>query len=251
MNSILETTLSLEPDVICYQEVIEPFVVIIIQNQEILRRYSISSYDCSKRYSILTLVRRELDAKFFAVEFPTRMGRSLLTACFEIDDERYAVGNVHLESLNSHPTREKQLQILVGDFNFCSYRNFDKDQTPLENDSLTTYLAGFFDTWEYYQALSQTSVLNSVDASYESPPPKDAPRPDAGLTFDSAVNRNIKQFERMRYDRIMATNSLTLKWNLDSIRMIGTEPLSKEESNKLVWPSDHFGLFLTFQEKPS
>ena len=77
------------------------------------------------------LVRKRLRARFSQHTLPTRMGRSLLVAELASGELPCTVGTVHLESLDSAPTRREQLEvahhvlercrqpsILCGDFNF-------------------------------------------------------------------------------------------------------------------------------------
>lgn len=182
------------------------------------------------------------------------------------------------------PGADAPLTILAGDFNFCSYRNF-VPSLPLENDDLSVCLPGWLDVW---QALK--------DASQE-----------PGYTFDTELNAFTEamgcgRYERMRYDRVMALVSGPIGggvegsvgagvaegvgqvWAPTDIRLVGTEQLPLEPSDKstgqdghqeqatgsagstsglglpgkpplsvvcsgpprCVFPSDHFGLLATF-----
>ncbi len=82
--------------------------------------------------------------------------------------------------------------------------------------------------------------------------------PDArGYTFDSERNPMIKQYEQMRYDRVLykfqtanstkdcnaTASSVNIKPT--SISLIGTEVIGQDDIGPLL-PSDHFGLFATF-----
>jgi hypothetical protein len=102
----------------------------------------------------------------------------------------FAVGTVHLESLNKAPLRRRQFEIsisalreyknavLCGDFNFCSHRNYS-GVGKLENDCIEECAPDYVDVWP---------ALRGVDPGY---------------TFNSDINRNIHQTEMMRYDRII------------------------------------------------
>ena len=56
-------------------------------------------------------------------------------------------------------------------------------------------------------------------------------------TFDSGVNKMIRQDEQMRYDRIIVSCP---QMQPTFIQMVGTSEIEDR-----VWPSDHFGLDLT------
>ena len=117
----------------------------------------------------------------------SEMGRHLLTARCAIGDQKHCitVGNVHLESLNNAKIREAQLavsdralptgeSILVGDFNFCSERNYD-GSLPLENDCLSRVLPSHEDLWQKLKPGEQ------------------------GFTFDSVKNTMLSKYEQARY----------------------------------------------------
>jgi len=98
-------------------------------------------------------------------------------------------------------------------------------------------------------------------------------REEHGYTFDSVVNRMIRQHEQARYDRVMASIDETAL-RPESIDLLGSEPLSgadsdstKRESGEVavvasgnqsfstptrktkqsqVFMSDHFGLLAQF-----
>lgn len=269
-----------EPDVVCLQEVLPEFVDLILHwlsESGNLREYQLSGDRESVRpYGVLMLVRAHLRPQFEFHQLPTGMARRLLTARLEVLVQRQGptalisthtpivVGTVHLESLNSHPQRERQMEIarrvleacardsvLVGDFNFCSYRNFDERKTPLENDSLARRMPNHVDLWP---------LLKRSDE-------------EPGFTFDSEVNRMIAQREQMRYDRVVAN---TPSWRAVDIRIVGNERIGgppsaaeaelvppprdgfttpprrvpKQPSDTGIWPSDHFGLLarLDFRE---
>ncbi|RYH20980.1 hypothetical protein EON65_21835 [archaeon] len=255
---------SLNPDVVCLQEVTTSFIR-LLKDSSLPSIYSISDNLTGSTiipYGTLTLVKTELLATFRFVDFPSRMYRKLLTAEIPHPHGKIVVGNVHLESLSNHPTREAQLQIcqkvfqpypffvLVGDFNFCSYRNYCPESSVLENDSLQRILPGSHDMW-----------LDIHD-----------PTVDPGYTFEGGVNPFIpNKKETMRYDRIVYHDQGCAKpWRAQSIEIIGNAPLTDGEltssptnpgspppqprSKKILlgsdavdlYPSDHYGLIGRF-----
>lgn len=246
-----------EPDAVCLQEVTPPFVDLVKQWLEETKgsrrkyKYVLSGGPESVvPYGVLMLIRTELRPKFQFHELPTTMARRLLTAQLQIpvleSDHSvsthmpFMLGTVHLESLDTHPVREQQMQIaagvleactdsaLVGDFNFCSYRNFDVEKTPLDNDSLERLMPNHVDLWPLLKG------------------------EERGFTFDSEVNRMLPQHqpEQMRYDRVVAN---TPSWHARDIRIVGDERIDEQalaaragehpsSHGGGLWPSDHFGL---------
>ena len=196
-----------------------------LQKQEWVRDYQQSGLATQDHYGVIMLSR--LPCKMAFHPLPTRMGRQLLTA--EINDgggdDILVVGTVHLESLDSPDWREQQLSaaadvlkgsetsLLVGDFNFCSERSWAEgrrlqregraDDSPLENDVLKRKLPEHKDVWA------------------------DLRPTEKGYTFDSTRNGVIRQYEQMRYDRVMAR--LQKGWRASSIQMIGTQPIHGSE----------------------
>jgi len=190
------------------------------------------------------------------------MGRDCLVAEFFINGEEFGFCTTHLESLNHPQKRKEQLErisqniiytypnaLLMGDFNFDSHQNYSQVEAkrealrrgippdtienmefnisePLENDSLKILFPEFRDVWN-------ECGLNHAEAK--------------GYTYDSAVNTMIKQYERMRYDRILF-KSLNRTWIATGISLIGTEHLDPSKvGGAYVYPSDHFGLILTIE----
>jgi len=268
------------PDIICFQEVMIPFL-------QYLQKYCVSHPDFANcyllsddfsgnsilPYGVLTLAKKELSPSFAIFPFPTNMARKLLRTVLTLPNrEQIAVGNVHLESLGNATLREQQLAIcdrelrkyphyiLCGDFNFCSYRNYGDVSTPeykLENHCLTRSLPSGKDMW---------SILYGNTTN-------------KGYTFNGKENDLIpNKKEIMRYDPIMyatlqGTNMLTPQ----SMEILGTEPIGADESTTntvvsndpfasppatgsnskivrsflgrellTVYPSDHYGLFGSF-----
>ena len=107
--------------------------------------------------------------------------------------------------------------IICGDFNFCS--------TWDENNVISSQ---FVDVW---------SELNSSED---------------GWTEDTKINimrfKEKEKDKQVRFDRILLFDQINpnSSWHLKpvSIELIGTLPVDKE---KEIWPSDHFGLFSSFE----
>lgn len=250
-KEIFRICASLNPDVICLQEV-TPHFLQLLQLESFFSAYESSENIIGptiNRYGVLTLCKRDLQPQFISQPYRnTEMGRSLLISEVTVNDSRVSVCTTHLESLDSASYRRDQLLqcrsifsglpseqpiILCGDFNFCSYRNFKISSAPLENDVLSEALPHFIDVWP---------LLHEEDRGY---------------TFDSTRNNNINQEEVMRYDRVVCDGK---GWLVpSSIEIIGTDPLedcsvvaaadafsTPPPKQPTVYPSDHFGLYVKF-----
>eukprot|EP00638_Chattonella_subsalsa_P018192 CAMPEP_0117877244 /NCGR_PEP_ID=MMETSP0950-20121206/14081_1 /TAXON_ID=44440 /ORGANISM="Chattonella subsalsa, Strain CCMP2191" /LENGTH=295 /DNA_ID=CAMNT_0005731207 /DNA_START=26 /DNA_END=913 /DNA_ORIENTATION=+ len=218
-QTILQISLSLSPDVMCFQEVLPNFITLAMEIPQLLEEYEFSDDGSGitvEPYGVLMLVKKKYLPTFLFHDMPSYMDRKLLTAKLGTND--VLIGTVHLESLNQHQLREAQLRvakealrrcensILCGDFNFCSYRNFIP-QGKLENESLREILPEYIDIWPSLRA------------------------EEKGFTFDSERNVMIHQFEQMRYDRIVA--KLNGGLTASSIDLIGTEKLTHENVEKI------------------
>eukprot|EP01036_Dinobryon_divergens_P036955 gene36955-48221_t len=237
-----------KPHIVCLQEVTPRFInQLRIGYPDILSEYCFSDSNLDSAtvipYGVATLCRRELSPSFSFENFPSKMWRKLLVTEFTIDEVPFRIGTVHLESLNNQPMREEQLKvcskffedksgnyvsIICGDFNFCSYRNFDMpaSRTPrLDNVCLAEILPDFVDLWP---ALHDVTV-------------------DMGITFDTTRNTMLSglghPLERMRYDRVIFRPSISnsiesvasrvasdtqpqSSWRPVSMEMIGVEAIS-------------------------
>eukprot|EP00030_Apusomonadida_sp_AF-17_P004371 a509413_144.p1 GENE.a509413_144~~a509413_144.p1 ORF type:complete len:310 (-),score=87.81 a509413_144:227-1117(-) len=222
-----------EADFIALQEVLPEFLFDLLAEEWVREHYSVSDIDGTtiERYGVVLLARPRAAALAIAV-LPTRMGRKLVFGVYEAGaGTRLAVGTMHFESLDSAPLRRTQLELcarilsesadavlLVGDFNFCSLRNF-RPGGKLENDCIAEVAPEFCDVW---------AVL----------------RPDEpGYTFDSEANPMIGQFERMRYDRVLARGRALAPL---AIEIVGNEVVACEGAHRGIMPSDHFGLVALF-----
>ena len=199
------------------------------------------------------------------------MGRDLLLTRLTVPGASGAavVGNVHLESLGNAYLRARQLAecaphllrpasslaLLCGDFNFCSWANFNelpKRQPatlakPADSGSSRSAAAG---TGESYRPRSVTSRAHPPALPLHRPPHAPslenaclqkilpgwldawaALHPlDHGFTFDTEANAMLAAsshgYERMRYDRIL-------------VRLPPPSPLSAVGSG--LQPSEHEG----------
>lgn len=189
------------------------------------------------------------------------MARKLLVANLTLDmGQTFQVGTVHLESLGNPDLRAQQLEIsnrvlksstsaiLCGDFNFCSYRNYSKRVTILENSYLPTRLPGYVDIWEeiYPASVDRDRQLPSTEEIRTGAASQADTITDPGFTFDSETNPMLYNYEQMRYDRIMLRSR---RWQAIDIQILGRDPIFFDSigGNPIAVPSDHYGLVTTMQ----
>jgi hypothetical protein len=83
-------------DIICLQEVTHEFLSILAQRSRLVADYDISDNDLSGAtigsYGVLMMCKKELQASYHFTEFPTGMGRSLLSAELALDGQHSNVG---------------------------------------------------------------------------------------------------------------------------------------------------------------
>lgn len=240
-DAIIAELVTRTADIVCLQEVLPALVSKLWNNAFIRDNYVLSEFNSSFRYGVLTMIKSALAPEYRRYSFPSEMGRELLVGVIELKKNGssfpFAVGNIHLESLDNQIMRVQQLQvcrrvlgaydnsILVGDFNICSYGNLDSSSTEYpENEDIVSRLDGFKDVWADLHPAGTTRTSRELK----------------GYTFDSDLNKNIDHNEVRRIDRIMLRSVQQHVTPID-IAMLGIEPIA-HLSPLCVWPSDHFGL---------
>lgn len=227
-EEIRAITQKLDPDFICFQEVIASFYQKLCDSEWVREKYSISGYGkFSNPYECIILSKHPCN--FYKRMFPTLMGRTLKVAELKNNGQKVAVGTVHLESLNNEDYRETQMKIsfdllknydeglLMGDFNF----DWPKEIAKIPSD--------FKDIWNELHKPEEENFTMDKNGKW------DAWRPDRIL---------LKKSELI--------TALT-------IDRIGMEPIKLYRDNPnipktgILTPSDHFGLYATFEfsRKPS
>lgn len=257
-SEMFRMVIELQPDFVCFQEATATFAHMLVESG------LLEHYDCSDNghggtvcpYGVVSLARKHLHARFAFVEVPSRMHRKLLLTHVTLTGgQRLAVGNIHLESLANRKMREAQLRIcsealshfehslLCGDFNFCSYRNYDGSQ-DLENQNIEKLLPTMNDLWP--------TLYGAQEPCY---------------TFDGNTNRLVTdENERMRYDRICFRffedrfRPQYMEVLNKPVRFVGQDSCHSENGFVVVetmagkyflFPSDHFGLFGLFTSGPT
>ena len=245
MAAIVEIILASNADVVNLQEV-TPWSYELITCHPSISELYVWSNNPLGRYGVLQLALKSRLPTFQTVPMPTHMGRDLLAVqvCAG-DNKSVLVCSAHFESLSSASIRKEQLQsaaaamsqhpnsILCGDFNFCSYRNYDRTTVPLENKTLIEILTNYDDLWS-------TLIYPGIDEQDGNTTPR---AEEKGYTFDNERNLNIRQNERMRYDRILAK---VVDVVATGIVIVGDEEI-EDDGGRKMHPSDHFGLVGTFE----
>jgi len=234
-----------KPDIICLQEMTDTIMQVIESIEWVQKSYWISGNNYSAGYGI-TILSRFPVINIVEQKFPTKLGRSLLVAQFEVNKEKLFVGTVHLESYaKDYQTRKKQLivakeyltgmggnSMLMGDFNFAD-----------ENEciELSFFLSPYIDVWKQL-------------------------RPDEiGFTYDMQENIMLNETLKMkgredarnRIDLILYNCAQEKKFKPELIELLGTEEILKDRKipdghkKDTIFPSDHFGLHATFLREPT
>ena len=221
--ALLDLVRGYHPDVIGFQEVTPRCLERVLSEDWVRRGYQVSDVDGStlEPHGVLLLSRLPMRGLTLC-HLPSQKDRKLVLGELETADGCLCAGTVHLES--SPPNILLRLQqldralpwlsraddgVLMGDFNF--------DPRDAAEQSLIE--PPYMDLW---------SELHGDEPGY---------------TVDSTLNRmrfeHKGQHKRARFDRILL-RSRGHHWAPESIRIIGTRPISPDQAN--LYPSDHFGL---------
>ena len=281
MAALFSEALAAAPDVLLLQEVVPELAASVRASAALCAAYAVSPNPIDEdAYGCLLLARHALKPSFREVDFPSRMGRSLVLAELTPPGAAapLAVATVHLESLDSAPTRAKQLRVaydalggyeaaaLAGDFNFDATRNFGEWRELPPQPSRPTRDADSDDDDDappYAGPVKQSSgapLENAVLAErlpgYVDAWPAVRGVADLGHTFDGATNPHVRDADEcMRYDRVMLRNLRPRSVRLLGVRRAaaaegeaaaagtsgGEAGVAAEGGGGLV-PSDHYGV---------
>jgi len=223
LSALLELVRDCQPDVVALQEVTPGHLKRILATEWVRREFWVSDAQGSTLYphGVLTLSRLPLNSLTLH-ELPSEKDRKLLIAELGLGRQSICLGNLHLESsVSATPMRLAQLdrvlssiqgarhRILLGDF------NFDPVQEPEQARVDRHYL----DLWE---------ALRLDEPGYTE---------DTDINCMRLLHKNKEK--QVRFDRILL-QSESPGWRPESIRLIGTQPISPGLPD--VFPSDHSGL---------
>lgn len=257
-DALCEILESIEPHVICLQEVTERALQRILTKPWLFGKYAISDKSGltflggSFRYGVVILTKIKIKTLQFQ-SFPTNMNRRCLQSQLSFDDDEiFTISTSHLESLEFNELRCQQLDIIFEEHEkyqnmiFCGDTNYG-DESP---DEPTHIPNEFIDAYR---------VLSSDDTGYTC--------------------------GEMRLDKLFLKSNI---WKVSDFQIIGTEPCvapdvapeakkamasvlssirsipkskveEKEEKldvaaevekrqlegREILTPSDHFGIFVT------
>lgn len=220
---------ALRPEVICLQEVTDPFLGHLRSTEWIADEYTLSDRTGAsyKAYGVVLLTRLDLRGVTYH-DLPTTMDRRLLVAELDTPHGPFTVATAHLESLGpSTALRIAQLQALrpvlsaiPHDLALCGDCNFDPSWEEAQHvDPLLV------DLWP---ALRPGEPGDTVDT---------AANP---MLFDDRGSAE----KRVRFDRIFL-RARPGGWRPKHIELLGTAAFDPAQPR--LRPSDHFGLMATLE----
>ena len=239
-------------DVVCLQEVTPKVLHRLAAHRDVRAHFSMTDSGHGETiaagYGVVMMVRVTLPAPTISrVVIPSTMGRDALVATFAASPadasasaSTAAVATVHLESLNSTPTRTAQLKVihahlarhatavLTGDFNISATGPYGR---PAEHAALATVFPAYSDIWV------EEHGGDGDDAS--------AAGFGAAVTFETTINTMNKLLgssaECSRYDRVLVKNGGGKGSN---VNIIGNTPILPRPAGLIadIFISDHFGL---------
>ncbi|CAF0817431.1 unnamed protein product [Adineta ricciae] len=256
-RAILHTLQSLLPDLICLQEVTQPFLKLLLNemwlqknNYYIIIMKDIITSEQTKSYGQLMLMKNfqpralsiiplessnEQAAATTTTSTMQKSTKEIIVARFGLNTKvTIDIVNLHLHSNRSRNADEKRCRtleslftrlntqnyMLVGDFNFG---DFDlKEQNLLEK-----YESSVHDLWKKVYDLEQ----------------------NPGFTYDPSKNMCAEIMSRTqinrRFDRCLVHTLNNLYYSVEHLNMIGTDTIAvDDDSGKRVNLSDHYALQL-------
>lgn len=212
-------------------------------------------------YGCLLAVRRTLGPVTFHVSpLTSRMNRTLVHA--EVGG--MLIATTHLESLANARARAEQLSeiadvlgrgpsILSGDLNFCARRNWSRSYASADDGVLEAGVAHVGDATPPRREVRENDALAAILPAHTDAWPALRGPEAHGFTFDTVANATLRatghHYEQMRYDRHLVANLGVMGLALQSVELVGQEPIAALDADKAekvpVCASDHFGLLLT------
>ncbi|KAL6058951.1 DUF504 domain-containing protein [Balamuthia mandrillaris] len=218
---------SRDPHVVCLQEVTPRFLELLLKQTWVREHYFVSDSTgvTVVPYGVLMLSKWPMQ-ELWLQSLPTAMGRRALFADLaaplpSASQKLIRVATVHLESMASRDVRKQQLGIIFPSLEavdasaegswFMGDFNFGA-HTP-ENEDNLSLSPSFVDVWPELRPEEEGHTMPEFD----------------------------------RIDRVLVRSAL---WRPVGIEMIGTEEISSLAGQKLR-PSDHLGLYSTFERTES
>jgi len=205
---ILYECISMDPDIICFQEVTEDSFKIISQNK---KNYHIIGGPLNQAYDTIIL-SKHIPLSFDRFSLPkTDMGRNLLSLNITKGDKEIQICTFHLESVFTGSKKLEQLnyikEITTDDCILLGDTNFTAETTP----------EGLIDIFE---------KINEPEAFRD--------------TYSGRTNKNIKNKKyNSRLDRIYVKNP---EIKISRFFLLGTNA-SFFYNNRYTHLSDHYGIY--------
>lgn len=226
-EALLEILKQKNASVICLQEVIQPFLDFIQEDDFIKKNYYISD-SMLEPYNIVMLSKFPL--RFYHLTFPTNQNRYLILGELKLKSKNTSKSLVfstsHFESLENADFRKDQMQrsfkvlnefknaFLLADF------NIDEDINKKEMDNFDEL---YVDSWNFWKE-------------------KNSLRKEDGYTYYEDQSEPKQRLDRILYGKYS-------DFEVTNFEIIGKEKIkvdSKAKSSTVATPSDHQGLFAEF-----
>lgn len=229
--ALLEILKQKDASVVCLQEVIEPFIDYLKEDDFIKTNYYISD-SMLEPYNIVMLSKFPL--RFYHLTFPTNQNRYLIIGEIKLRSKEISKSLVfstsHFESLDNADFRKDQMMrtfkvinefknaFLLGDFNI---------DDKINRNEMSNFDNLYTDSWKFW--MTKNPKLKEED----------------GYTYYEDDTE-----PKQRLDRIMYGNYSD--YELTNFEIIGKNKIkvdSNAKSSSVSTPSDHQGLFATFSRK--
>jgi len=230
-SALLEILKKKSASVICLQEVIQPFMDFLQEDEFIKENYYISD-SLLDSYNIVMLSKMPL--RFYHLTFPTNQKRYLVIGEIKIKSQITSKSLVfstsHFESLdNNADFRKDQMSRtfkVINEFKNSFFTGDFNIDEKLNKQELNNFDGLYTDSWKFWM---QKKNLKEED----------------GYTY-----YEDNQWPKMRLDRILYGNYSDFE--LKNFEIIGKEKIkvdSNAKGNSVATPSDHQGLFAEFYRK--
>lgn len=295
--AVFATIAARRPAVVALQEVTPRFLALLLRERWATESYAFSTVDTTEGdwlvntdrggvcpYGCVLMVDKALQPIFHVVPLYSNMDRSLVLAYLLLPSgAELTVSTVHLESLGTQPTRERQLRtisraldaaggpaVVTGDFNFDSRRNWsahyktaqDGVGTPESHAAAAASAANEGSTPPCNSGPSALSRLETDDPKLDNDCLAEilpgwfdlwpTIRPDElGFTFDSTINTNAAlgtcRAGTAKYEQMRYDRILMAPELMPGLGGTTIELVGLDEDPLAgCAPSDHFGLFTSW-----
>ena len=239
-KAIFEICEEKSPDVICFQEVTNDFLNLLLSLKFIKDNYYITfpPNQLKNWYDVIILTKFKCNA--YVVPFISRMGRKLIYICIQNNTtEIIKIGTVHLESMNNSMIRENQL---ISSFNIL-------DSKEIENicfKNTHNFLLGDFNFSEKENKFIYENNYTDVGLEILNKEINKSKNMDDKNNYWKkwCTMKEMKGYPAWRPDRITyKTTSKT--FTVKHFEIVGHLPIKiLDKKNPVDTPSDHYGIYM-------